>query len=241
MAALARPPQDVFYQELRARHRRVRLFLPALLAHIRFGANSAGEPILAALDYLRRHELKRAAPESVPQSVVSKRWAPHVFPDAGPVDHRAYTFCVLEQLAPALRRRDLFVSPSWRYADPRVGLLSGNEWEAARPVICRSLGYSPDPKPVLAALAEELDCTYRAVEGGLPNNPDVSFETVNGKQEMSLGALDKIEDPQSLTDLRAAIAQRMPRVDLPEVLFEIATRTGFLDAFTGLLLLAIKP
>ena len=42
---------------------------------------------------------------------------------------------------------------------------------------------------------------------------------------MSLGALDKIEDPQSLTDLRAAIAQRVPRVHLPEVLLEIATRT----------------
>ena len=32
--------------------------------------------------------------------------------------------------------------------------------------------------------------------------------------------------------MRSTIAQRMPRVDLPEVLLEIATRTGFLDAFT---------
>src|SRR4051812_45377181 len=68
---------------------------------------------------------------------------------------------VLDKLHAALHRRDIFVTPSWRYADPRSGLLSGDEWQAARPIICRTLGYSADPEPVLAALTEELDQTYR--------------------------------------------------------------------------------
>ena len=79
------------------------------------------------------------------------------------VDHRAYTFCVLDQLREALRRRDVFVTPSWRYADPPRNLLAGAEWEAARPIMCRTLGYSPRPEPILAALSDELDQTYRAV------------------------------------------------------------------------------
>jgi hypothetical protein len=41
------------------------------------------------------------------------------------------------------------VRPSWRYADPRAGLLTGSEWEVARPIICRTLGLTPDPEPVL--------------------------------------------------------------------------------------------
>jgi hypothetical protein len=34
--------------------------------------------------------------------------------------------------------------------------------------------------------------------------------------------------------LRDAVAARLPRVDLPEILLEIASRTGFTDAFTHL-------
>lgn len=66
-------------------------------------------------------------------------------------------------LRKALRRRAVFVSPSWRYADPRAGLLAGAEWESTRSIVCRSLGLSPDPTPVLAALSSELDETYREV------------------------------------------------------------------------------
>ena len=51
-------------------------------------------------------------------------------------------FCVLHQLYAALRRRDVFVSPSWRYGDPRAGLLSGSDWEATRPIIWRTLTHA---------------------------------------------------------------------------------------------------
>lgn len=55
------------------------------------------------------------------------------------INRTAYTFCVLDKLQSALKRRDVFISPSWRYADPRANLYSGSEWEAVRPMICRSL------------------------------------------------------------------------------------------------------
>ena len=148
------------------------------------------------------------------------------------VDHRPYTFCVLDQLREALRRRDVFVTPSWRYADPRRNLLAGAEWEAARPIMCRTLGYSPRPEPILAALSDELDQTYRAVAARLPNNPAVRFERIDGKDELIVSPLDKVEEPASLVALRTAIAGRLPRVDLPEILLEIAARTDFAVAFT---------
>ena len=121
------------------------------------------------------------------------------------VDHRAYTFCVLDQLREALRRRDVFVTPSWRYADPRRNLLAGAEWEAARPIMCRTLGYSPRPE---------------------------RFERIDGKDELIVSPLDKVEEPAALVALRTAIAGRLPRVDLPEILLEIAARTDFAVAFT---------
>ena len=101
------------------------------------------------------------------------------------------------------------------------------EWEAARPIMCRTLGYSPRPEPILAALSDELDQTYRAVAARLPNNPAVRFERIDGKDELIVSPLDKVEEPASLVALRTAIAGRLPRVDLPEILLEIAARTDF--------------
>jgi len=94
--------------------------------------------------------------------VVNNAWRRYVMPapEKEAVDPRAYVFCVLDQLRAALKRHDVFVTPSWRYADPRSGLLSGMEWETARPMICRTLGLSGDPKLILEELARELDQTY---------------------------------------------------------------------------------
>jgi hypothetical protein len=132
----------------------------------------------------------------------------------------------------ALRRRDVFVAPSWRYTDPRSGLLAGSEWEAVRPIVCRSLGYTPDAEAVVSALAEELDQTYCHVVAQLPDNPAVTIESIGGKDEICLSALDKIDDPPSLTALRDEVEKRMPRAELPEIMLEIAVRTGFTQAFT---------
>ena len=227
-----RSPDDVFYTELQTRYRRVRLFLPTLLHQVHFEAAPAGAAVVAALEYLKRREAPARAQDVAPSAVVTTAWRRYVYGANDAVDHRAYTFCVLDQLREALRRRDVFVTPSWRYADPRRNLLAGAEWEAARPIMCRTLGYSPRPEPILAALSDELDQTYRAVAARLPNNPAVRFERIDGKDELIVSPLDKVEEPASLVALRTAIAGRLPRVDLPEILLEIAARTDFAVAFT---------
>lgn len=58
------------------------------------------------------------------------------------------------------------------------------------------------------------------------------LKQVEGKKDLVLSPLDKLEDPPSLLALREAVAARLPRVDLPEILLEINARTGFTDAFT---------
>ena len=46
--------------------------------------------------------------------------------------------------------------------------------------------------------------------------------------------MEKLDEPPSLIALRSDVKSRMPRVDLPEILLEVAARTGFMDAFTHL-------
>jgi TnpA family transposase len=227
ISALVRPPDDVFYQELSKKHITVARFLPTLLRVLRFKAGPAGEPLVAALEWL--HHRPDHEP---PDSIVDKAWKRYMVKDNGEPDHAAFAFCVLDHLKTALRRRDVFVSPSWRYADPRAGLLNGAEWETARPVVCRALGLSADPKPALEAIATELDQAYRDVAARLPANTAVRIETVAGKHDLVLSPLDKLDEPPSLKALRHAVKARMPQVDLPDIVMEIAARTGFTEAFT---------
>lgn len=95
-------------------------------------------------------------------------------------------------------------------------------------------GLSVKPEPTLGALANELDSTYRAVAAGLLNDRAARFETVAGKPELVLSTSDKMDGAALLTELGEAVTRMLPRVDLPELILEIAVRTGFTDAFSHL-------
>ncbi len=71
----------------------------------------------------------------------------------------------------------------------------------------------------------------RAVAARLPNNPAVRVERLDGQDALIVSPLDKVEEPASRVARRTASAGRLPRVDLPEILLEIAARTDVAVAF----------
>ena len=144
--SIARPPDDQYYPEILSRWRTVRLFLPTLLNTIDFQATQAGQPILAALAFLKSIEGQRQPVMTpAPLAIVSKGWLRWVCSTAGEIDRRAYTFCVLEQLMNGLRCRDLYVSPSVQWSNPQDKLLQGREWVALRAQVCRTLNLAQTP------------------------------------------------------------------------------------------------
>lgn len=225
--ALIQPPDDVFYRELEDKEQTIKNFLPSLLRVIHFDSNEAGKPIIQALDWLKSKSKKEA-----PMDLVSKTWKRYIHDKENQFNKTAYIFCVLDKLQGALKRRDLFISPSWRYSDPRANLHGGTEWEAIRPVICRSLNLTNEPHGYLQEFVNELDETYKLVAKNFDNNPFIRFDLIKGSEELILTQLDKLDEPESLKLLRSEVKSRLPRVDLPEVLLEIAKRTNFISAFT---------
>jgi hypothetical protein len=182
-----RPPHDVYYQELKKQYRSARIFLPALLEYLRLEATPAGKSLLSACQWLKE-KLKSGKIKSqndAPPEVVGKAWQKHVFIDKDTIDLHAYAFCVLDGLRKAIPQREVFATPGWQYSDPRTGLFSGPEWEAMRPILCRALSLSAKPEPTLSALSRELDMTYRAVADRLPQNTELCFKNVKGKQKLS--------------------------------------------------------
>jgi TnpA family transposase len=234
--ALVRPDDACNYEELRRRWRRVQRIFAALLGQVSFGAAPAAEPVKKAVDYLRALEesWSEAAMRDAPMGAVGRVWRRHVLDARGRVDPRAYVFAVLESFRGALKRREIFTAPSIRFADPRHGLLEGAAWAAARVTVCRTLGRSADAGAELADLERRLDRAYRRVAANLPSNPRLRFEQRRGRKELVLTGLDRLPEPESLGRLRAMVGERLPEVDLPDVLLEIAARTGFHHAFTHL-------
>jgi hypothetical protein len=170
---------------------------------------------------------------AAPTAFLGPAWKRHVLDGTGCIaDNRAYVFAALEGFRAGLKRRDVFVPTGVRYADPRQGLLSGEAWNAARLTVCRSLDRSPDAEAEVGDLAARLDRAWRQVAANLPGNPAARVERRDGRDELVLSPLDKVERPPSLIALQAAISARMPKIDLPDVMLEVAARSGFADAFT---------
>jgi hypothetical protein len=226
---LTRSPDNVFYQELAPKKKTVSRFLPTLLRVLNFDSNQAGNDVVCSLVWLRDKPNNKP-----PAEIIGNAWRRHIFNNEKQIDLNAYKFCALEKLQAALKRRDIFISPSWRYSDPRANLYSNLEWEEMRPMICQALDLTSDPTLTLANLTEELDQTYQMVAANLDNNPFIRFETINGREELILTQLDKLDEPASLKALRKAVEAKLLRVDLPEILMEIAIRTDFTSAFTHL-------
>ena len=232
--SLVTTPEDRRYQELRPHWRRVRALFSALLQRTTLGATPAGQPLVTALNYLRGvKDWTKARMADAPTEFLSPAWRRHALDNAGHVaDNRAYVFAALESFRAELKRRDVFVPASVRYADPRQGLLSGEAWNAARLTVCRSLDRSPDAEAELGDLAARLDRAWRQVATNLPGNPAARIERRNDRDELVLSPLDKVERTPGLIALQPAIAARIPKIDLPDLMLEAAARSGFANAFT---------
>lgn len=170
--------------------------------------------------------------EDVTLEVVTGAWHPLVVLASGEVDRRAYTFCVLERLRVALRHHDVFVHGSERFGDPLAKLLQGPAWDVARPLVCRTLDLPPSPGRELAALGHQLDVAYNETAGRLHDNHAVRVEQRDGRPTVVLTALERVDEPETLVSLRDQVASLVPRIDLPELLLEVAAWTGFTDEFT---------
>jgi len=233
---LVQPENELRAGDLARRYGHVQTFLPKLIHTIGFEATPAGSAALDAwrtLPSLRGR--KRIDADEVPLELVSSAWQKLVV-QAGDLNRAAYTVCIVEKFSEALRRRDVFVPNSRVWGDPRAKLLSGRAWEAVKPDVCKSLNLDPLATQTLDALASELDATYRAVAERVAANDKARVGVRKDRKgdRVSVTPLKAEIEPQSLVELRAAVKALLPRVDLPELLLEVAMWTGFVDGFTHL-------
>ena len=212
VAELANPPDDTYYDELVTRYRRLGRIRPRFLKTMSFEALPAAMPILEGYRFLQRLEAKpRPSMQEAPRRVIARRWQRYALTPLDRVDRMGYTYCVFERLKDALRRRDVFVTPSIRYADPRIGLLSGDDWEASRPQICRMLDRSVDVNQELIKLAADLDALYHSTAATLNDNAAVEIEQGRRQSRTEAIAAGKAGGASELANLAGQNRPTDPR------------------------------
>ncbi|MDV1392608.1 Tn3 family transposase, partial [Raoultella ornithinolytica] len=139
--------------------------------------------------------------------------------------------CFLSKLQDSLRRRDVYVTGSNRWGDPRARLLQGADWQANRIKVYRSLGHPTDPQEAIKSLGHQLDSRYRQVAARLGENEAVELDVSGPKPRLTISPLASLDEPDSLKRLSKMISDLLPPVDLTELLLEINAHTGFADEF----------
>ncbi|XUK64311.1 DDE transposase (plasmid) [Plantibacter sp. RU18] len=251
VASLVPDGEDSAQTAMRAaltdRYATVRPFLTLLGESKALHAASAGKRILDGVQELpalarRKVTVKPLLRGEIDDELVPAAWQRVVFANpelpAGTVDRDAYVVCVLEQLHRALLRRDVFASPSHRWSDPRAHLLDGGEWEAVKDDVLAGLSLEMPVHEHLSDLVRGLDAGWRQLAERLDEaGPDakVSLHVQgDGRVKLNVEKLGALGEPKSLTWLRNRVERMLPKVDLPDLLFEVQSWTGFLDEFVHL-------
>lgn len=232
---------------LALRYNTVKPFLTLLGESRALEAATGGKRILTGVKRLpalsrRRVEEKPLLPREIDDKLVPPHWRKAVYANAelaqGAVDRDAYVVCVLEQLFRALKRRDIFATPSHRWSDPRARLLQGKGWDAVREDVLAGLSLTEDAVVHLTELTAVLDATWKQMAERLEEaGPDakISIEVQpNGRAKLNVEKLNALGEPKSLKWLRERVEKMLPKIDLPDLLFEVHAWTGFLDAFVHL-------
>ncbi len=196
--------------EMMRRFTTVRSFLPALAA------------LPAVLDG------RTTDPGQVDLTNLSPAWQ-RLIGTEGEIDRRAYTVAVMDAVHKALRRRDIFVVGGRRWGDPRARLLTDPAWEATKNETLTSLQLLEEPATHLASVRHSLDARYRAAADQLASNTAVR---IGDAGKVHLTPLEAKTIPESVTQLRGLVSTMLPRVDLPDVLLEVNSWTGFLSEFS---------
>jgi TnpA family transposase len=242
VSELTKSDDDWYVEQLSRHYPVLRRFLPLFLRTISFHSNETGQDIIQALKVLPliEHSKRRYFHEQeflfrIPLSFIPKSWHHLIFDAKNRIDKRYYTLCVLAQLRGGLRKRDIFLESSERWHDPNARLITHKEWESKRNSFIATLDKNTSVDAELHLLEQRLDEAFATTEKGLPHNPALRIfnDALSVQKEyFSLAKLDETPEAESLVILRESVASLLPSVELPEILWEIHSKTHFADEFT---------
>lgn len=230
--ALLYPTRHSHLTFLAKRYGVFKQFTPQFLGRITFCQGFTGDDFGRALSIVSELQsgARRKLPALLPTDFMKPTWRNFVFDEGGSYDRQRYELCVLSTLRDRLRSGDVFVEQSHRYADLNSYLISPPEWHRLRDELCRQLNLPTPSTDRLTQRISELEALLKPMQALLLAGGDVRLEA----GELIVSRLTAEEIPPAAQALQQEISQRMPVVDLTDILVEVNTWLGFIDYLPGL-------
>ncbi|PFY73592.1 Tn3 family transposase [Bacillus wiedmannii] len=224
---LARPADYNYLDLLQKRFYTLRKYTPTLLRVLEFDSTKANEPLLQAVEIIRRmnESGKRKVPDESPVDFISKRWKKHLYGDDGTINRHYYEMAVLTELREHVRAGDVSIVGSRQYKDFEEYLFSEDTWNQTKENtrLSVSLSYEDYLTERTSSVNERLkwlSANFNKLDG-------VSLE----KGKLSISRLEK-DAPEEAKKFSASLYQMLPRIKLTDLLMDVAYITGFHEQFT---------
>jgi TnpA family transposase len=245
LEALAREAQALGTPRSRRVHTAVRAsygsyyrrMMPKLLAALEFRSNNgAHRPLLDALDAIRRAEGEGRqyfrADEVAIEGVIRPKWRDLVIEDAPGGGQRInrinYEICVLQTLRERVRCKEIWVAGADRFRNPDEDLPA--DFADRRAACYGRLGLPTQASDFVEGLRVELADALRALDHGMPRNPDVRLDP-RRRHPIIVSPLDPQPEPPGLAAIKVELGRRWPMTGLLDVVKEADLRTDFTKAF----------
>jgi len=218
-----------------------RRLVTQLLGALAFRSNNAAhQPVIVALDLIRRHA-DRTSPlyaleETIPlDGVVPPAWRNLVLRPRKRgkprVDRISYELCILELLRDKLRCKEIWVEGADRFRNPDEDLPA--DFETRREGYYAALDLPTEADAFIATLQKQMTHALTELERGLPKNDAVQLTVRGNRSWIKLSPLTAQPKPPTLDRLKAEIGQRWPNTSLLDILKETDLRTHFTDCLTS--------
>jgi TnpA family transposase len=223
-----RPENDWPADRIARRFGRLRQFSMRLLSTVEWKGVKETESLLKAVRLIEKIWGKggRRLPEIVPTGFVPTKWRRFVFPEPKRIDPKFYELCILWELRLALRAGTVWAEGARRYTDPSGFLIRRADWPKFKPEILSGTGNPSVATLKFSAFEADLKTALAILDRELKSGIHVRLDE-NG--ELSLSRLDAEDRPPELEAFRAALTDRLPRVELSELLIDIDHRLRFSD------------
>ncbi|MGX1500808.1 TnpA family transposase [Labrenzia sp. MBR-25] len=210
------------------RYATLRKFAPALIEALEFKAGRGSAKTIAAVQTLRdlNKSGKRAVPPDAPMPF-KKDWRKLVIEADGKINRRLYETATLAHLRNKLRSGDVWVERSSAYRRFDSYLLP----EPTAAPIVSGLGLPDTADEWLAQRGRELDWRLKRFERRLKRNQHEGVRFTGERLQISPVRSAVPPEAETLADRLDAL---MPRIQITELLHDVARETGFMSAFTNL-------
>ena len=218
---------------LEDRYAYLRSFVPAVIAALPLAGGPAARSLIQAVEVVRDLNVtgRRRVPDDAPADFVPARWQGYL--DTArqadrTTDHRHYwELAVVYSLHSALHSGDIWVPGSRRYADPASHFIPISDWSPLREEFSAPTATPLDGHHRLTDLNRQLMAALAALDPLLANDGGAACLDPDGELVVSPLAAEQV--PAAAVALCDEASERLPHVDLPSLLIEVDTWTGFTD------------